>query len=138
MRETFLATLQICMFVLIGIRQQSQQATTHIGQTHNADDTTPRRIVSCIPLCTCHCHSSRVLFWLWFLVNVSNRLLKLTISGAIVTTLILFLVAAVATRRRRRWRLHHPFRNIGQQIYSLQLIRLCVCIGIIRLFYGIL
>lgn len=46
---------------------------------------------------------------------------KLTISAAIVTTLILFLVAAVATRRRRWWRLHHPFRNIGQQIYHCNL-----------------
>lgn len=52
------------------------------------------------------------------LVNVLRfqTLYKLTISGAIVTTFF-FLVAAVATRRRRRWRLHHPFRNIGQQIY---------------------
>lgn len=55
------------------------------------------------------------------LINLSQPT-KLTISVVIVTTLILFPVAAVATRRRLRWwRLHHPFRNIGQHIYYCNL-----------------
>lgn len=113
--ETFLATLQICIYI------NWNQAAVPAGNTHRANaqcrryDTKKNRVLHSVVHVSLPFISRSVLVVV--LVNVPNRLLKLTISGAIVTTLILFLVAAVATRRRRRWRLHHPFRNIGQQIY---------------------
>lgn len=59
---------------------------------------------------------------------------RLTISGAIVTTLILFLVSSIASLRRRRWRLY-PLRIIGQQIYHCNLSLLRSRIFILILFF---
>lgn len=100
------------------------QAAVPAGNTHRANaqcrryDTKKNRVLHSVVHVSLPFNSRSVLV----LVNVLNRLLKLTISGAIVTTLRWFcLVTEVSTRRRRRWRLHHPFRNIGQQIYHCNL-----------------